>query len=433
MSSKKAVITARGLSKSYKVYKTSNARLRELLFGLQSHDYVAALRPTDLEVFEGEVLGIMGRNGAGKSTLMQLIAGTLTPSTGTVEVAGRITALLELGSGFNTDFSGRENVFLYGSILGLTRSQVSSKLSEILEFADLGKFVDMPVRTYSSGMTVRLAFSTIVGLDPEVILVDEALAVGDANFQVKCMRLIYDLKRRGKTFVLASHSIPQVVSFCTRAIVIEGGAVIFDGDPKEAGHVYKSLMLQGSTAQSPAEAADVAEATKAAEAAEQEMVDTPMQAAPPVVKTKSEYRFGNGVARIDRIEMRGQDDTPSQIFFSGNSARVLLHVSTVGAVQHPVYGVRVRTKEGLDVYVKNTLSEKVQPQPLRANTSTLVEIEIRLGLCGGDYFLSAGLSDQRGSDIVPIDRRIDMFGFTIITGDTGAGIADLAARFVYDT
>lgn len=420
MSSKSPVIAVSRLSKSYKVYRSSNARLKELLFGIQSHENVIALQPTNLEVFQGEVVGIMGRNGAGKSTLMQLIAGTLTPTSGNVNVVGRTTALLELGSGFNAEFTGRENVFLYGSILGMTRKQVQSHLPAILEFADLGKFIDMPVRTYSSGMVVRLAFSTIVGLDPEVILVDEALAVGDANFQIKCMRLINDLKRRGKTFVLASHSIPQIVSFCSRAIVIEAGTVIFDGAPKDAGHVYKSLMTLATQEHEP-------------------QVDTvkpkivpPEHHSRPARKTKSEYRFGSGTGRIERIEMHEQDDKPSRVFFSGEVARVVLHITTTDPVQHPVYGVRVRTKDGLDVYIKNTLGEKIQPQSLPANSSTSVEIEIRLGLCGGDYFLSAGLSDQRGSEIVPVDRRIDTFGFVVIASDLSTGVANLAANFVYD-
>lgn len=443
MSSKYA-LQVDNLSKQYRIYDSPVQRMRELIFGSHHHDVITALQPTTFNVKHGEVLGIMGRNGAGKSTMLQMIAGTLTPTTGAVSADGKITALLELGSGFNPDFTGRENVFLYGSILGLTKAHVNERLEDILEFADIGEFIDRPLKTYSSGMGVRLAFATVVGLEPEIIIVDEALAVGDASFQLKCMRLINSLKEKGKTFILVSHSIPQIVSFCTRAMVIEGGNVIFDGVPKEAAHVFKSTLFPEERERVIKKFEEKKRAAEFNEKAAGGLGNTPenkedetdknneessKEEIGPFVGEDSEYRFGNGKAKIERIDLVGRENKSTRVYSTHESVRLRLTVRSEREILSPIYGFRVRNPRGLDVYIKNTQTEQKPVLPIKPNTPHEVEFTLNLALVGGEYFISAGLSEVSGDGLVPLDRRMDVLQISVVSTDGCTGIANLEASF----
>ncbi len=441
-------IQVQEIAKHYLMYESPAQRMRELLFGVRRHTRVSAVQPTSFTIHHGEVVGILGRNGAGKSTLLQMIAGTLTPSQGSVDINGKITALLELGSGFNPEFSGRDNVYLQGSILGLTRKQVTQRLDDILEFADIGQYIDRPLKTYSSGMRVRLAFSTIVSLDPEIIIVDEALSVGDAAFQMKCLRLIDSLKNQGKTFLLVSHSVPQIVSFCTRALVMDAGRVIFDGCPKEAAHIYKATLFpseQSTLVRDTVEETDaklpVGGGGLPAVSSETEADKPNVTCAAPSKRKKpakqtafvaadSEFRFGNGDAKIESIEIIGRNGQPSRVFVSGDTVRLRLTVRARRTVNKPVFGFRVRNQRGWDVYIANTRSRKLQVNAVPANKIHCVEFALRLALVGGEYFISCGLSEENGADITPLDRRMDVLQLSVVSTDSATGIANLESRFV---
>jgi lipopolysaccharide transport system ATP-binding protein len=444
--SSKLALKIENLSKYYRIYDTPLQRMRELLFGGRHHDMISALHPASFNIKHGEVLGILGRNGAGKSTLLQMIAGTLTPTSGTVEADGKITALLELGSGFNPDFTGRENVFLYGSILGLTKAQVKERLQNILEFADIGEFVDRPLKTYSSGMGVRLAFATVVGLEPEIIIVDEALAVGDAVFQLKCMRLINSLKEKGKTFILVSHSVPQIVSFCTRALVIEGGNVIFDGEPKDAAHIYKSTLFPGERERIVKKLEQEKQALEQSDNFEDDKLNLTVAVVQNSKATNkksrlaedeivsfvgdaSEYRFGNGSAKIKRIEIVGRENNIARVFISHECVRLRIFVNAEREISYPVYGFRIRNANGLDIYIKNTLTDKIQVQPICPNKLHKVEFVFNLSLVGGEYFVSAGLSENVGEELIPLDRRMDVLQISVVSTDSSTGIANLESSF----
>lgn len=435
MSSKPAIKVS-DLAKQYQVYTSPSERLKELIFPRQRHTSINALQSTSFEVQHGEVLGILGRNGAGKSTLLQMLAGTLTPTTGCIELDGKITALLELGSGFNPEFSGRDNIYLYGSILGLTKKKVREQLDSILDFADIGEFVDRPLKTYSSGMRVRLAFSTIVGLDPEIIIVDEALAVGDAAFQLKCMRLINALKAKGKTFVLVTHSIPQVVSFCTRAIVIEAGRVVYDGDPQQAAHVYKATLFPAERKrileQVDAPQLPGAQATQSEQAAASVAVNDATRkfvSENEFVPESSEYRFGSGNAKIERVDVIGRNGVSSRVFVSHESVTLRLSIRSTRRIDAPEYGFRVRNQKGLDIYISNTSALKTRVSAIEKGKLHIVEFKLDLSLLSGEYFISCGLSEQSGTEVVPIDRRMDVFRITVISTDSATGIANLGASF----
>jgi lipopolysaccharide transport system ATP-binding protein len=234
-----AVIEVNGVGKSYHMYERPSHRLWQALLGKRTSFYKDfwALRDVDFSIQRGQTVGIVGRNGSGKSTLLQMIAGTLTPSEGSIKVRGRVAALLELGSGFNPEFTGRENVYLNATILGLSRSQIEQRMQSILEFADIGEFIDQPVRSYSSGMSVRLAFAVIVHVDADILIIDEALAVGDAFFSQKCMRFLRDFQKKG-TLLFVSHDAAAVTNLCERAVWLENGRMRLSGTSQEVVEAY---------------------------------------------------------------------------------------------------------------------------------------------------------------------------------------------------
>lgn len=235
-------VAVRGVSKHFRVYERPIDRMFEAFSRKPRHRVFEALRGIDLEIMRGETVGIVGRNGSGKSTLLQLIAGTLHPSAGEVVVCGRIAALLELGSGFNPEFSGRENVYLNAQVMGLRRQQIEDRFSRIEQFADIGGFIDQPVRTYSSGMLVRLAFAVAINTDPDILIIDEALAVGDEAFQRKCFARIEEIKRGGATILFVSHAAESVINLCDRAVLLDAGERLLTGRPKDVIGRFQRLL-----------------------------------------------------------------------------------------------------------------------------------------------------------------------------------------------
>jgi ABC-type polysaccharide/polyol phosphate transport system ATPase subunit len=237
-------VKTQSLTKEYHIYDRPSERLKELFLKTKKHRVFRALGPLDLEVRRGETLGIVGENGAGKSTFLKLAAGVIEPSSGTIATAGKVSSILELGTGFNAEFTGRENVFLNGALHGFSSAEINRRMERIARFADIGEFFDMPVKTYSSGMYLRLAFSLAVHVDAEVILIDEALAVGDGAFEVKCIDRIWDLRRKGTTILFCSHSLYTVATFCDRVVWLKEGRVQSIGDTKEVISNYEDYLRE---------------------------------------------------------------------------------------------------------------------------------------------------------------------------------------------
>lgn len=251
-------IDIKNLSKVYKLYEKPIDRLKETLSftGKSYHKDFYALNNINLQIKKGETVGIIGKNGAGKSTLLKIITGVLSPTSGTVKINGRISSLLELGAGFNPEYSGIENIYLNGTIMGMTREEVDERMQDILDFADIGDFVYQPVKTYSSGMYVRLAFSVAINVNPDILIVDEALAVGDARFQARCYKKLEALKEKGTTILFVSHDIATVKSICSKAILINDGKVIEEGDPKDVCVGYFKLIFPENGSEKNISAAD---------------------------------------------------------------------------------------------------------------------------------------------------------------------------------
>ena len=233
-----------GLSKNYKMFARKRDRIVETLFpAIQRHGKFEAMSDFNLEVKKGEVLGILGKNGAGKSTLLKMITGVVTPTSGTIEASGKISSLLELGAAFNPELTGMENIYQHGQVMGLTNEEIKSKEQEIIDFADIGDHLYQPVKTYSSGMFARLAFACAINVDPDILIVDEVLSVGDMSFQLKCFKKFQQFKENGKTILFVTHSITDVLRNCTRTIIIESGKKIFDGGVKEGVEKYKKIIV----------------------------------------------------------------------------------------------------------------------------------------------------------------------------------------------
>ena len=264
-------ISLQGVSKAYRVWNSPEARFKSIFLNLlglkgqadKSYRDFFALSGINLEIPRGQSLGIIGLNGSGKSTLLQIIAGTLRPTSGEVQVRGRVAAMLELGAGFNPEFSGRENVYLNATVLGLSREEIDQRFAAIAAFADIGDFIEQPVKTYSSGMYVRLAFAVLTQIDPEILIIDEALSVGDFLFQQKCYDKIREFRQKGCTFLFVSHGMATVLELCDRALVLERGKMLFDGPPVEAIALYEESAIRSrynQTAQAPANIVPMASA-----------------------------------------------------------------------------------------------------------------------------------------------------------------------------
>jgi lipopolysaccharide transport system ATP-binding protein len=369
-------IRLQDVGKCYRLYRRPGDRLRQFLLGRRRRYYqpVWALRHVSLEVPRGQTVGVIGPNGSGKSTLLQLVAGTLTPTEGEVGVRGRVSALLELGSGFNPEFTGRDNVYLNAGILGLTRSQIDERFDAIAGFADIGASLDRPLKTYSSGMAVRLAFSVAINVDPEILLVDEALAVGDLRFQHRCMTRIRQLREQGVSILLVTHDLEACKRLCERVHVLEQGRLVRSGPPAPVANWYLGHMTRAGGGLSD-EARIEASAGR-----------------PEALPAFPYFRHGDGRGRITAVALL--DDRGEPVPHAALDAwhRLRFTISFATAVQRPVLGFYLRDRLGTDVIGVNTESAGRPLPPARPGDRLEVEFRLPLRLRPGAYSVSPGLS-----------------------------------------
>lgn len=382
-----------------------------------------ALQGVSFEVQRGETFGIVGRNGSGKSTLLQIIAGTLAPTTGSVQARGRIAALLELGSGFNPEFTGLENIHFNAAVLGLSPAELDARMDAILGFADIGDFINRPIKTYSSGMVVRLAFAVQAQIDPDILIVDEALAVGDAKFQAKCFARLDALKEAGSSILFVSHSTEQVVTHCDRALLLHDGHVRQTGEPKAVVHTYLDLLFGGERRPPAAGAAPAIPAdTGSAEVATKGNAFATRPNYNPY-----EFRWGDGAALIEDFRLispAGPDPSSVQ---SGDPLRLVVAVAFLRDVDRPIAGLTIKTKDGITVYGTNSEMSPPEEDRLIGIEGTAIRLvfsfDCRLG--PGDYFISLGIASRTGEDVVPHDRRYDAIHLNVAgTGFFGLSMLD---------
>ncbi|MFZ5654639.1 MAG: ABC transporter ATP-binding protein [Pseudomonadota bacterium] len=416
-------IEVRGLTKDYRIFAHPRDRFLQFFSRRPRHQVHHALRGVDFQVAPGEVVGILGRNGSGKSTLLEILSGVLKPTAGSFRVQGRLAALLELGAGFNPEFTGIENVRLNATILGLSNREIEARLPEILAFADIGEFAARPVKLYSSGMYVRLAFAVASSIDPDILIVDEALAVGDVQFQTKCFRRFEELVGRGRTVLLVTHSTEQVVRHCSRALLLEGGRLIADGEPRTVANRYLDLMLGTDRG------------TGAPAAAPEPPVAIPAAAGDTLLEQRagyfaSEYRWGNGGARLEDVRISESGDPRHRISLrSGAAVEVVLRARFQRACERAVFGLFIKTPDGVTVFGNSTRNAAVYPAPLAvvAGEEVRIAFALQLHLGPGPYLLSAGVSSEEGEEVVPLDRRYDCLHFEVLDGSGTVGLANLHA------
>lgn len=404
-------ISLKNISKCYKRYNRPIDRLKEILLpGKSQVQKFWALHDINLEVAKGETLGIIGQNGSGKSTLLQIIAGTLTPTTGEVWANGRVSALLELGSGFNPEFTGRQNVFFNGQILGLSREEIKAKFDRIAAFADIGDFLDQPVKTYSSGMVVRLAFAVVANTDPQILIVDEALAVGDARFQARCMKRIRELKEQGVTILFVSHDSSSVKILCQRVALMNQGRILETGNPKDIVNHYIALL---SSEPNPNECGSLNSLrdSKFSENGYEE---------------KKNYRHGNQLAVIkDVIFTDLENKEVREKIESGSIFNILINLETQVELSDIVIGFSIRNLMGLVVYGTNSYLMNFKLPTISKNQQITANFKIPCYLNRGVYTVTVGIHSEEGISYDWID---DVIVFEVTNTNLCEGVVDLEAN-----
>lgn len=383
--------------------------------GLRDEALIPALQDVGFTVAEGESFGVVGSNGSGKSTLLKLLAGILQPSRGRVTVRGRVAALIELGAGFHPEISGRDNVFINGAILGLSRKQVSERFDEIVAFSGLEEFIDEPVKNYSSGMYVRLGFAVAIHTDPDVLLVDEVLAVGDEAFAHKCLRRIEEFLARGKTLVLVSHSLPLIEEYCDRVLWLERGRVLHLGAPREVVDAYRQAVAEEEARAHKAakEEREVQEAVAVEEPALQQDREASEEES-----SEERLRWGSGAATIERATLRNQQLEEQYHFRTGEGLVIDLAGTTTEPLQDFVFGVAINTPRGHEVWGTNTHLEGFRSRLLDGSWTMQIRCP-QLRLAPGDYTLDVAIHSRDGA---PYDYRRRLLSFTVTAGYEGVGV-----------
>jgi len=421
-------VSVRNVSKRYLLYNKPQDRLKQSLFARFGKNYARefwALHNISFDVRCGETLGIIGQNGSGKSTLLQIIAGTLQPTSGTVEKHARVAALLELGAGFNPEFTGRENVFLNGAILGIPESEMRERFDEIADFAQIGDFIDQPVKTYSSGMYVRLAFAVAVCVDPDILIVDEALSVGDTLFASRSYRRMEKMRDSGKTVILVSHDIYTVQSFCSRALLLDRGEILKVGEAKPVVNRYIELTttrereyvewLEGKgTGQAPKPPASQPDPIS-----DQQTIN-------------EEFRFGTREAEIIDYYLLDENGKQTVVWETGKMGSVVVVVRFHKRVERPVVGFVVNTPTGVNVCGTNSWYANNEPGMQLPGTVLKTEFRQSLWLNPGTYILNIAVTDKGLDSLVRLDNRMDVMSFRIIgSHQYYSGIVNLNTEIVY--
>lgn len=434
-----------GLGKCYQVYEVPRDRLkqfivprmRRMLGRSPAAPYYRefwALKSVSFEVRRGETVGIIGRNGSGKSTLLQMICGTLTPSRGSVRTAGRIAALLELGSGFNPEFTGRENVYLNGAVLGLSQEEIDARFDAIVAFADIGEFISQPVKSYSSGMVVRLAFAVQAQSNPDILIVDEALAVGDAKFQAKCFAHLKQLKAQGTSILLVSHSTEQIATHCDRAVFLKAGDVVAIGKPRDVINLYLDDMF-GVERVGEMQVAEAAADDGAQDHYALSMSDDRFHQHPTY--NPHEYRWGDGAALLLDHCLHGDGRSDVTAVRSGAAVQLKLSIRFLSHIVRPILGFTIKTKEGVTLYNTNSELQRCGGISKSGDAGHVLgaAISFDASFAPGDYFISVGLaSRQPNGDVVPHDRRYDAIVLTVLAEEHQAfsGLFDVGAQMRSD-
>ena len=417
MESKNA-IEIRNLSKMYKLYNKPSDRLRDSLGLSRKKRYKEhyALQNINFDIHEGECVGIIGTNGSGKSTILKIITGVLSPTEGTVTVNGRISALLELGAGFNMEYSGLENVYLNGTMIGFSKEEIDARLDDILDFADIGDFIHQPVKTYSSGMFVRLAFAVAINIDPEILVVDEALSVGDVFFQAKCYHKFEEFKKQGKTILFVSHDLSSVSKYCDRVVLLNKGVKMDEGSPKQMVDLYKQLLV----GQSPVKQSEAAIDEQVSAGNGEDQGD--FQVNPNMLE------YGSRIAEI--IDFRVIDDKGmcSNTIEKGSEFKIRMKVRFNEDIQEPIMAYTFKNIQGTEITGTNTMYENAKVERSGKGDVCTVTFTQNMNLQGGEYLLSFGCTGYKNGDFTVFHRLYDACNVTVISSKNTVGFYDMDSK-----
>jgi teichoic acid transport system ATP-binding protein len=420
------VIEIKDIVKTYKLYNKPVDFAKEVLtFGRKSyHRPHNALNGINLDVYKGECIGIIGTNGSGKSTLLKLVTGVATPTSGTIRVNGKISALLELGAGFKPEFTGLENIYLNGTILGYTEKEMDERVQSIIDFAEIGDFINQPVKSYSSGMFARLAFAVAINVDPDILIVDEALSVGDIFFQSKCYQKFMSFKEAGKTILFVSHDLGSVIKYCDRTLLIHEGNQIMVGESADVVNVYKKILVN-----------QYDDGTKKEGAAEQKTsianLDPNTLWKNSMVSNPKALEYGNGVANIiDYAIVDDQGNVGSSIY-KGKEFEVRMKVEFYQPTDNPIFAYTIKDIKGNEVSGTNTMLEGKTPDHVDAGEIITVSFKQKMCLQGGGYLLALGCTGYVGGEFTVYSRLYDVCNIQVVSDKDTIGFVDMDAQIEY--
>ena len=404
-------ISVENVSKVYKLFTKPADRVIDALHlapwkKVPEHH---ALNDVSFEVKQGEMVGIIGTNGSGKSTILKIITGVLHPTKGDVKVNGRISALLELGAGFNREYTGIENIYLNGTMIGFSKEEIDAKLKDILDFADIGDFVYQPVKTYSSGMFVRLAFAVAINIEPEILIVDEALAVGDVFFQAKCYRKFDEFKKKGKTILFVSHDLSSIVKYCDRVVLLNKGTKLGEGKAKEMIDVYKQVLVGQYDENDTKEATETTANIDGG--ANEELLE-----------------YGSRKAEITECYITDNKGKRTNALIKGEPFTIHMKASFAERVQAPIFAFTIKNARGTEITGTNTMFEKAFMEAVDKGVTKEVTFSQRMDLQGGDYLLSLGLTGYEGSDFTVYHRLYDAVSISVISDKDTVGFYDMNSK-----
>ena len=430
--SEEAAIVLQDVGKVFEIYDRPVHRLLQMLFRGRRTFYRSfeALHHIDLTIRRGECVGIVGRNGAGKSTLLQIIAGTLAPTTGSVRTCGRVAALLELGSGFNPEFTGRENVFLNAAILGLSDDEIAARYDAIVDFADIGDFIDQPVRNYSSGMVMRLAFAVIAHVDADILIVDEALSVGDVFFQSKCYRRMEEIRQSGTTILMVTHDMGSIIKYCDKVVLLNKGEFIAEGEPGHMVDLYKKILANQLDSLKEELESDYSGGMLGEEKnvkAEEVHSDGSLMKDKITINTdRTEY--GDGRAEIFDLGLFDARGNLTNLLLKGEMFTIRERIRFHAPIKCPIFTYTIRDKKGTDLTGTNTMYEGCDIKPVGDGDVYDVSFTQKMTLQGGEYLLSMSCTGFEGEEHVVYHRLYNIANLTVISNKNTVGVYDMESE-----
>jgi len=455
-------IEVRDVTKVYRLYNKPVDRLLEALSpkSKSRHRDFYALKGVSFEVEKGTTVGVIGTNGSGKSTILKIITGVLTPTTGSVEVNGTVSALLELGAGFNMEYTGIENIYMNGTMMGYSRQEIEEKIPEILSFADIGDFVNQPVKSYSSGMFVRLAFALAINVEPDILIVDEALSVGDVFFQAKCYHKMEEIRKKGTTIVMVTHDMSSIIKYCDKVVLLNRGDFVAEGAPGKMVDLYKKILVGLDPMQGEAAGELVEKKLEKGEAGG--LVGEAGQALPggndkngnnsadgqgcgsgsennrasmkierwldKLVVNPDFLNYGDGSAEITDVGVFDDKGRLSNQIFKGSEFTVRMKVKFHKSASLPIFAFTLKDKKGFELTGTNTMYEDVRMEPAADGDRYEISFRQRMTLQGGDYLLSIGCTSFENGEFVVYNRLYDVVNITAISSKNTVGVYDMESE-----